>query len=151
MVFKKSLYQEVGGMNINYKFLCDWDLFFKFLWNSWKRSKQVLYIDKGYVGWRVHAESITGTMELWHFNEHKIVVERIADSYKEQKFLTEKEIDYLLHLAENYRYRRLIDNYYRYKNFDLPDIPLRYKVKYIYLRKATWLKKCYHKIYDLLH
>lgn len=110
-VFRHSLLDKVGLMNEDYKFLCDWDLFFKFLLNAFENNKRIGYIDRGYVGWRNHKNSVSGKLCIEHFYEHQDLIKRISKLYIEREILNRSEIEENNFLAINYRTSRLFDDY----------------------------------------
>lgn len=122
IVFRHSLLDKVGLMNENYKFLCDWDLFFKFLLNAFVNNKNIGYVDAGYVGWRNHNNSVSGKLCIEHFYEHQDFIKRISKLYIAQEILTRSEVEENIFLALNYRTSRIFDDY-------LYRLPLKEKIQ----------------------
>jgi glycosyltransferase involved in cell wall biosynthesis len=139
---RKNLLTNIGVLDEKYQFLCDWDFFFRILINEYVANRNIIVIPHGYIGWRVHNDSTTGTMALTHFNEHLELTHRMVDVYDKLRILPEKELKAGVKLAEDYRYRRVLEDYNKYKNFKRPRIPLKYIFRYAheynkYLGKAV--------------
>lgn len=131
MAFRREVYLSIGGMNEQYKFLCDWDFFFRIILNEYLNGRDnAIYISGALVGWRNHENSITETMALTHFTEHENFIKHIVPIYKKYKLISKKELSEVQKLAEQYRYRRILSDYEKYKNFVLPTIPLIYTKDY---------------------
>jgi glycosyltransferase involved in cell wall biosynthesis len=146
IVFRNDLYKRVGGMNEKYKFLCDWQLFFEFLLDSYKNGKQTMNIDRGYVGWRMHTNSVSGTMALAHFYEHTDFIKKLKSIYRSEWLLPAKQLKQNLIAAENYRYERILKDYEQYRNFALPQIANRIKNRHIWLDIKGRMKIVLHPI-----
>lgn len=131
LAFKREVYDRVGGMNEKYDFLCDWDFFFRILLDGFKRNElTAIFFSKGLVGWRNHSNSITSTMSLACFNEHKFFIDSIIPIYKKRKIISSKLLKQNLRDAIDFRYNRVIADYQKFHNFKLPYIPLKYHPKY---------------------
>ena len=126
LIFKRKLYEKLGGLNDNLDFLCDWEFYFKLLLDAYKRGKTTGIISKGLVGWRMHENSTSGSMALIHFKEHKKFIRKINKIYKKLHILDKEQLNRALKAAKDYRYKRLLQDYNKYKNFKLPYIPLEY-------------------------
>lgn len=136
--FKRDVYDRIGGMNEKYDFLCDWDFFFRILLDGFQRQElSAIFFSKGLVGWRNHGNSITSTMSLTCFNEHKHFIDSIIPVYKNAKIISSKQLKQTIQDAVDFRYNRLLADYQKFHNFDLPIIPLRYYPTY---------KKCIKKM-----
>jgi len=130
MVFKRHFLENIGMLDEKYKFVCDWKLFFNTLVQEYNAEKKVLYIPKGYVGWRIHDNQITSTMALTFFKEYGDLLSYIENTYKTSlDILTEQQLKERLKEANDFRYRRLLADYSKYKNFKLPPIPLKHILK----------------------
>ncbi len=149
LAFKRCIYEEIGDLDESYDFICDWDFYFRLLLNAYKKGKNSIEISQGLVGWRVHDNSTTGTMSLVHFNETVRFVNDITKIYKENKILSDKELKRAAGDAVKYRYERVVDDYNKYHNFELPKIPIVYKVEYQKLKKHINL--FFKPIKDLLN
>ena len=130
LAFRRCIYDEIGGMDESYDFLCDWDFYFRILLNAYKKGRNSIDISKGLVGWRVHNNSTTGTMALVCFNEHIRFINNIIKIYKKYHILSRKELRQALRASSEYRYERVINDYKKYHNFELPKIPVIYKSEY---------------------
>lgn len=127
LAFRREVYLNIGGLNEKYKFLCDWDFFFRMILNEYLSCRpEALFISGSLVGWRQHNESITSTMSLTHFYEHKELIDNIIEIYKARKILSKKDLKYAIQKAVDYRYDRLLKDYEKYGNFTLPELPLKY-------------------------
>lgn len=127
LAFRKEVYLNIGGMNEHYKFLCDWDFFFRILLNEYLCVRnEALFISGSLTGWRQHNDSITSTMSLTHFTEFGELLRSIISEYKKHKILKKKDLNKEIKRAIEYRYNRLLDDYEKYGNFILPKLPLKY-------------------------
>ena len=135
LAFRREVYLNIGGLNEKYKFLCDWDFFFRMILNEYLSCRpEALFISGSLVGWRQHNESITSTMSLTHFYEHKELIDNIIEIYKARKILSKKDLKYAIQKSIDYRYNRLIEDYEKYGNFTLPHVPLKYLKKEKYAK-----------------
>jgi glycosyltransferase involved in cell wall biosynthesis len=128
LAFRRELYKRVGGMDEKYKFLCDWQLFLDFLLDAYKNNKQTLHIEKCYVGWRVHQDSITSSLGLTHFTEHEDFIKKLKLTYQKNNILSPQQLQQNIKIAEAYRYKRILEDHIKYGNFPLPpNMPFQYK------------------------
>jgi len=107
MVFKKTLLNRIGGMKESYRFLCDWQLFYDFLIDANRHGKAMINISKGHVGWRVHSDSVTGTLFVTHYLEHLDFIKNISIAYKQMRIASRMQIRYYNQSAAQYRTKRL--------------------------------------------
>lgn len=140
LCFRKSLYKRIGGMNEKYKFLCDWQLFFDFLLDSYKNKKMTGYIDRGYVGWRIHPNSVSNKLFFLHFFEHEDFIKNITKIYKSWKILPRKSLLNNIYEATLYRYSRLNQDIKR-QQFGLNSIK----------NLLTYLYICFSRKYMIVH
>lgn len=114
-VFATSLLREAGPMRDDYRFLCDWDLFFRMLLSEAEGHRPVIRITPGLVGWRVHEESVTSRLWLKHFEEHAEFTKRLCEAGTAPRlpFTTTQECDHFLVRCISYRYQRLMQDFSR--------------------------------------
>ena len=145
LAFRKEVYNSIGGMKEDYKFLCDWEFFSRLILNEYFSGRnEAMYITGQLVGWRQHENSITSTMALTHFEEHKDFIENLAAKYKSYKILSQKDLKNAINAAVDYRYNRLLNDYKKYGNFVLPKLPIKFlkRSKYEKMTKQFYkLKK----------
>lgn len=129
LCFRSSLLSEIKGMDESYKFLCDWQLFFDFLLSSYKQGKSICFYNTGYVGWRVHEQSVTSTLYIDHFLEHERFIRKISQVYNEMKIVSKNKLRQNIYDATKYRYERLYTDLKKYtkKGF-------KFKSHLLYLR-----------------
>ncbi len=114
LCFRRSLYERCGGMDETYDFLCDWELFYRFLMDSAKNKKSLISVPSGYVAWRIHYESTSGKMFVTHFLEHERFCVKLKNDYLEKKFFDDE-----VYLKRNllnaliYRNKRLLVDYFK--------------------------------------
>jgi len=144
MVFKRRFLENIGMLDEKYKFVCDWKLFFNVLVHEYKKGRKVLYVPAGYVGWRIHDNQITSTQTMTFFEEYDDLLLYIKNIYETSlDILTARQLKKNLKKACDYRYRRLLEDYSKYRNFKLPPIPLRH-----ILRNAHNYNRHLGKAYD---
>ena len=134
LCFKKTMLEKVGGMYEDYRFLCDWKLFFDFLITSYEENKMLGCISFGLVYYRVHNDNISNNLIFSHFFEHKDFIEKISKIYEEKNLLSNKKLLDNIYKATKYRFDRLKKNIKTKKNN-------RIYLKYIYIllsQKYTW-------------
>lgn len=107
LLFRKSILEKVGGMYEDYKFLCDWKLFFDFLIVSYKENKRLGHIIGNFVYYRFSNDNITSSLIFNHFFEHKDFIERISKIYEEENIISKKSLLYNIYNATKYRFDRL--------------------------------------------
>lgn len=128
VAIKREVYEQIGGMREDFDFLCDWDWCFRIFLNEYKQNhKSAMYLTGENVGWRNHENSTTSTMALKHFNEHITLIKEMKILYEKYNLLSSKDLKACLNNAEEYRYKRVISDYNKYKNFELPYIPIKYR------------------------
>ena len=153
LVFKKEVYERIGGMNEQYDFLCDWDFFFRILLDSYVRQEwTAMFYTKGLVGWRKHNNSTTSTMALICFKEHQHFIDKIIPIYKKMKIIKKKQLKENIKEAIDNRYDRVISDYHKYHNFKLPHIPLQYNsvIKKYEYKLEKHIKKFIHPIQQII-
>ena len=108
-VFRRELLDEVGGMREDFDFLCDWEFFTRLLTTQYQRQRFLGRLTPGFIGWRVHPNSTTGTLWHRHFLEHEqFMNEMRADpEYCETLIGDQGTRDGFFAKAVRYRYRRL--------------------------------------------
>lgn len=116
IVFKKELLQRAGMMKENYKFLCDWDLFYRFILDAILHNKKTAFIDKGYVGWRFGGESVSKNLFLNHFYEHEDFIKRITGELNSLKLLDKKTLRKCVFQALKYRMQKLHSDFIKKTN-----------------------------------
>lgn len=127
MAFRREVYQAVGGMNDEYKFLCDWDFFFRIIFNEYlSQRSSAIYVSGSLVAWRIHENQITSTMALTHFYEHEKFIKDMSGIYERYEILKRRDLRRAINIATDYRYNRILDDYKKYNNFILPEIPRKY-------------------------
>lgn len=127
--FKRGLIKKEGLLDEKYKFICDWDFWFRLLLNEYKEGRDIVTIPSGYVGWRNHGESISSTLSLTLFYEHIDFFNKLITIYRKEQLLPEKNLKEKLKIIENYRYTRILNDYKKYNNFKLPHIPMKYRLR----------------------
>lgn len=111
MVFRRSLLEKTGLMNTDYRFLCDWELFYKICMEIYANKRKLMYLPAGYVGWRVHPDSTTTKLFIAHYFEHKDFIHKIAVTYRHDNILSVKELKDNIKKAAKYRLKRLLRDY----------------------------------------
>ena len=135
MCFRRSLLSEVGGMDENYKFLCDWRLFFDFLLNSYDKNKTLCCFSAGYVGWRMHDQSVTSTLFIDHFLEHENFINRIILIYQQKKLISKRKLKQNIYNATKYRYNRLLRDLKTYNKNSTKFVTLLCYMQFLLSRK----------------
>ncbi len=108
-VFRRSLLDEIGGMREDFDFLCDWEFFVRLLSTQYHRQQFLGRLTPGFVGWRVHPNSTTGTLWHRHFLEHEQFMDelRANTEYCDAMIGDRGYRDGFFATAVRYRYRRL--------------------------------------------
>ena len=130
MCFKKSLIEKIGLLDEKYRFVCDWEFWFRLLLHEHKAGHDILAVPAGYVGWRNHEESITSTMSLTLFHEHIDFFNKLLEIYKEEQLLEKHTLKEKQRVIEDSRYSRILDDHKKHKNFVLPRIPMSYVLRH---------------------
>lgn len=115
LCFRSSLLSHVKGMDESYKFLCDWQLFFDFLMDSYEKDKSFCCFSAGHVGWRMHEESVSSTLFIEHFLEHERFISNIIEIYKRKRIVSKRKLKQNIYDATKYRYSRLLNDLKKYK------------------------------------
>ena len=103
-------------MKEDYKFLCDWDLFYRFILDAILHNKKTAFIDKGYVGWRFGGESVSKNLFLNHFYEHEDFIKRITGELNSLKLLDKKTLRKCVFQALKYRMQKLHSDFIKKTN-----------------------------------
>mgnify|MGYP004599832953 CR=1 FL=1 len=111
MAFRRELVEIQGGMKEDYLFLCDWEMFFRYLLYCEEKHLQFGYIEDGLVGWRVHENSVTGRLFICHYKEHKDFLKKLKLFYKWNGELSREELANNLCLGAMYRMNRVFNDY----------------------------------------
>jgi len=127
MVFTSAALRDAGLMDERLKFLCDWDLFCRLLVTQIEKRNLVANLSPGLVGWRTHADSVTGRLWQTHFHEHELFIKEFWQSERVRKLnlFTPYEQKAFQNAASRYRYKRV--------RHDFRHLPLSDK-----LRSAPW-------------
>jgi glycosyltransferase involved in cell wall biosynthesis len=108
-IFHTDLLRAVGPMREDLDFLCDWEFFTRLLVHEYRASRFIGELSRGFVAWRVHADSTTGKLWHRHFLEHEQFIEDLrtsADTATELLGAPGRQAEFLA-AAVRYRYRRL--------------------------------------------
>lgn len=118
LFFRKSLLERAGAMREDYQFLCDWDLFFKFLMDAFQNNKRFIYIpNRNFIAWRIHEDSTTGAMYWRHFFEHESFIKEVAQIYRENKIVSGRDLKRNIYMAAKYRFERIKKDIKRSRHF----------------------------------
>lgn len=74
-VFHTELLRHAGPMREDLDFLCDWEFFSRLLRHEQQANRYIGELSRGFVAWRVHADSTTGRLWHRHFLEHEQFIE----------------------------------------------------------------------------
>lgn len=79
--------EKVVGMREDYRYLCDWKLFFDFLMISYKENKLLGMITNiDYIYYRFYNNNISNNLIFNHFFEHKYFIKKYQKSMKRKIF-----------------------------------------------------------------
>ncbi len=109
VVFTASALREVGPMQSNLDFLCDWEFVARLILREHKYNRFLGSLSQGFVGWREHQESTTGRFWHKHFLEHEQFIEDICRNSElcVELFPDEQARAIFRTIAVRYRYCRL--------------------------------------------
>ncbi len=124
MVFSRALFTEVGGLDPDYDFLCDWKFFLHLLNAQVKKNHTIIHSTGGWVGWRTHENSVSGRLWHMHFREHIKLMHEIADTnlLESELFFSDGESKTFFTLANTYRHSRVAEDFLKLPSLTSSDL-----------------------------
>jgi GT2 family glycosyltransferase len=115
LVFSSAALRDAGPMDERLRFLCDWDFFCRLLVTQIEKRNPVGRLSAGLVGWRTHADSVTGRLWRTHFIEHELFIREFWQSKRigRLNLFTAYESAAFRAAAKHYRYQRVCQDYRR--------------------------------------
>jgi glycosyltransferase involved in cell wall biosynthesis len=113
LVFRRHAIERTGLMDERYRFLCDWEFFYRLLVDQIKQRKLVARFSAGLVGWRTHINSVTGKLRRVHCEEHERFINEVLSNTELEEIgaMSAEEKAHFAHRALHYRYHRLWDDF----------------------------------------
>lgn len=137
-VFEKELLFKTELMDPQFKFICDFDMFFQFAKELIKAKKYIIKSNASYIGWRKHQNNVS-TSDMVFQKEHLPFMQKIFEMEKEDCIIEGPDLAIFLLKAWKHRIGRIFQLLNSpFKELNYKNIPGLMK---IYLKEIPFYKK----------